>query len=186
MTSTPVDPIKTTRLILRPVVADDLPVFVEMYSNPDVVRYLYNDVVAADEIPTFMSRYMNGVVPSEGEWLSLAVEYQGEMMGLVSVCYSSAEHRQAEIGFTFSPRGQRHGFATEAAQRMLSWCFEELHVHRVVGRIEARNQRSEQVLKRLGMRKEAHLVQNEWVKGEWNDEVIYAITEPEWRALHAG
>ena len=62
MTSAPVDPIRTTRLILRPVVADDLPVFVEMYSNPDVVRYLYNDVVAADEIPTFMSRYMNGVV----------------------------------------------------------------------------------------------------------------------------
>jgi len=31
------------------------------------------------------------------------------------------------------------------------------------------------------MRKEAHLIQNEWVKGEWNDEIVYAITEPEWR-----
>jgi RimJ/RimL family protein N-acetyltransferase len=32
------------------------------------------------------------------------------------------------------------------------------------------------------MRREAHLRANEWVKGEWTDEMIYAITESEWRA----
>jgi RimJ/RimL family protein N-acetyltransferase len=31
------------------------------------------------------------------------------------------------------------------------------------------------------MRREAHLVQNEWVKGEWNDEIVCAILEDEWR-----
>ncbi len=28
---------------------------------------------------------------------------------------------------------------------------------------------------RLGMRKEAHFVQNEIVKGEWTDEIVYAM-----------
>jgi RimJ/RimL family protein N-acetyltransferase len=104
------------------------------------------------------------------------------VIGVVSICYRSAEHRQAEIGYTFKRRAHGHGYATEAAERMVTWCFDELKVHRVVGRIEARNIASERVLQRLGMRKEAHLIQNEWVKGEWNDEVVYAITEPEWRA----
>jgi RimJ/RimL family protein N-acetyltransferase len=36
------------------------------------------------------------------------------------------------------------------------------------------------VLERLGMRREAHLVQNEKVKGEWCDEVIYAMLRHEW------
>jgi RimJ/RimL family protein N-acetyltransferase len=30
------------------------------------------------------------------------------------------------------------------------------------------------------MRREAHLVQNEWVKGEWTDEAVYALLADEW------
>jgi RimJ/RimL family protein N-acetyltransferase len=30
------------------------------------------------------------------------------------------------------------------------------------------------------MRREAHLVENEFVKGEWTDELIYAILRREW------
>ncbi|WP_408631034.1 hypothetical protein [Micromonospora inositola] len=38
------------------------------------------------------------------------------------------------------------------------------------------------MLTRLGMRHEAHLVQNEFVKGEWVDEAVYALLAQEWRA----
>jgi RimJ/RimL family protein N-acetyltransferase len=33
----------------------------------------------------------------------------------------------------------------------------------------------------LGMRREAHFVENEFVKKEWQSEVVYAILESEWR-----
>ena len=55
-------------------------------------------------------------------------------------------------------------------------------MHRVVGRLDARNGPSARVLERLGMRREAHFVSNEYVKGEWTDEVVYALLEDEWRA----
>jgi RimJ/RimL family protein N-acetyltransferase len=32
------------------------------------------------------------------------------------------------------------------------------------------------------MRKEAQLVENEFVKGEWQSELVYALLEDEWRA----
>jgi RimJ/RimL family protein N-acetyltransferase len=32
------------------------------------------------------------------------------------------------------------------------------------------------------MRREGHLVENEYVKGEWTDEAIFAVLEDEWRA----
>jgi RimJ/RimL family protein N-acetyltransferase len=38
------------------------------------------------------------------------------------------------------------------------------------------------VLERLGMRREAHLIENEWGKGEWHSEAVYAILAQEWRA----
>jgi RimJ/RimL family protein N-acetyltransferase len=38
------------------------------------------------------------------------------------------------------------------------------------------------VLERLGMRREAHFVENAFVKGEWQSELVYALLEDEWRA----
>ncbi len=40
---------------------------------------------------------------------------------------------------------------------------------------------SARVLEKLGMRREAHLVENEWVKGEWQSELVYALLASEWR-----
>ena len=41
------------------------------------------------------------------------------------------------------------------------------------------------VLERLGMRREAHLVENEYFKGELTSEFDYAILEREWAARRA-
>ena len=30
------------------------------------------------------------------------------------------------------------------------------------------------------MRREAHLIENEWVKGEWTDEILFAMLSEEW------
>jgi len=35
------------------------------------------------------------------------------------------------------------------------------------------------------MRREAHLVSNEWFKGAWSDEVDLALLDSEWAAQHA-
>ena len=37
-------------------------------------------------------------------------------------------------------------------------------------------------LAQLGMRQEAYLRENEWFKGEWADEIDFAILADEWRA----
>ena len=36
------------------------------------------------------------------------------------------------------------------------------------------------------MRREAHLVENEWVKGEWQSELVYAILAREWTDASGG
>jgi RimJ/RimL family protein N-acetyltransferase len=55
----------------------------------------------------------------------------------------------------------------------------------VIGRLEARNGASARVLQRLGMRKEAELIENEYVKGEWQSEIVYALLDREWRGTTA-
>jgi RimJ/RimL family protein N-acetyltransferase len=36
------------------------------------------------------------------------------------------------------------------------------------------------------MRQEAHLVENEWFKGEWSDELVFGLLEREWRERDGG
>jgi RimJ/RimL family protein N-acetyltransferase len=72
------------------------------------------------------------------------------------------------------------GLATEGARAMLEIGFDLMGMHRIIARIEARNSGSAAVLERLGMRREALLVKNEWFKGEWSNEADYALLEEEW------
>ena len=91
-----------------------------------------------------------------------------------------ASTASGEIGFIFHPDHQGHGYATEAARALIAHAFEHYDLHRVSGRLEPRNGASARVLEKLGMRREGLLIENEWVKGEWQSEAIYALLAREW------
>jgi RimJ/RimL family protein N-acetyltransferase len=56
-------------------------------------------------------------------------------------------------------------------------------MHRIIGRLDARNTGSANLLKRLCLRQEAHFVRNEFIKGEWTDELVFALLADEWTEL---
>lgn len=64
---------------------------------------------------------------------------------------------------------------------MLERGFSEVGCHRIFARLDAANRGSIGVVERLGMRKEAHLRQNDRFNGEWGDEFIYALLNEEWQ-----
>jgi RimJ/RimL family protein N-acetyltransferase len=178
-------PIRTPRLILRPFAESDLDDLHAIQSRPEVARYLYWEARDREEVRLALLNMVRGwVLTAEGDVLALAVVLPatGTVIGDVILKWSSVAHRQGEIGYVFHPGYGGRGFATEAAAAMLALGFDSLRLHRIIGRIDGRNTASARVLERLGMRREAHFIQNEIVKGEWTDEVVYALTEDEWRA----
>jgi len=117
--------------------------------------------------------------------MNLAVELadDGVVAGDVGLAWMGDDHRQAEIGYKFLPAHRAHRLATEAASAMVDLAFPTLGAHRVCGRLDSRNTASARLLDRLGMRHEAHLVQDAWHKGDWADEVVYAVLADQW-AVH--
>ncbi len=176
-------PLETERLLLRPFGPDDLEALFAIQADESVARWLYNDPRTLVETRELLARKIGGAaLHGEGEWLSAAAVLRttGELVGDVSLHWASEAHGQGELGFVVHPEHQGRGYATEASRPLLDFAFGPLGLHRVIGRLEPRNTGSARVLEKLGMRREAHLVENEWIKGEWQSELVYAILAREW------
>ncbi len=165
---------------LRRLVTDDLAALHAIQSREDVTRWLYWEPRVLDEVREGLEGH---ITRSEDEGVVLAVEPRGGggLIGTVSLSVDAGNH-QGEIGFILHPDVQGRGYATEAARALLRVAFERYRLHRVCARLEPRNEASARVLERVGMRREALLVENEWVKGEWQSEAIYALLAREWES----
>jgi RimJ/RimL family protein N-acetyltransferase len=184
----PAYPIETERLYLRPFLPGDLDALVAIHGDPEVVRYLYFDVRGREELRGVLTEKARRIVLNKaGDTLNLAAVLRdtSELVGDVTLFWRSEEHRQGEVGYILHPAHGGRGYATEATHALLRVGFEDLGLHRIYGRLDARNTASARVLERVGMRREAHFVENEQVKGVWTDELVYAMLAREWRLRRA-
>ena len=179
---------ETERMRLRTYTDDDFDAFFDLHRREDVARYLPwypRDEEAAREA---LARHQKLTLEVEGQGLTLAGldKETGRLVGDFVLILRSVEHRRGEVGYALHPDFAGRGLATEGARVMLDIAFGRLDLRRVIGRVDARNHASARVLAKLGLRHEAHLVQNELFKGEWTDEDDFAILRDEWERLRAG
>lgn len=175
---------ETERMWLRTYTPDDYDQFLDLHRREDVARYLPwhpRDERAARDA---LERHQRLDVEADGQGLTLAgVDKETDrLVGDFVLILRSVEHRRAEVGYVLHPDFAGRGLATEGARHLLHIAFDRLEMRRVIARIDARNRASARVLTKLGMRHEAHLVQNELSKGEWSDEDDFAILRSEWEA----
>ncbi|GAA3097782.1 RimJ/RimL family protein N-acetyltransferase [Kribbella aluminosa] len=176
-------PIETDRLILRRYVETDYDDLLKLQSNPDVTRFLLYDVRTPEQVKEALTGRLADVpMDVDGQALTVAVILRdtGRHLGEVTLFLNSTEQRTGEIGYVFHPESHGHGYAAEASVELLRLGFEELGLHRIIARLDARNTGSVKLLQRLGLRQEAHFVQNEYLKGEWTDELVFAMLYTEW------
>ena len=84
---------------------------------------------------------------------------------------ADARAAQWEVRWILHPRHTGRGYAAEAAAAVVAAAFDRLGAHRVFARLDVENTASV----RLGMRREAHLVENDLDQdGRWGSEYVYA------------
>jgi RimJ/RimL family protein N-acetyltransferase len=175
--------IRTERLLLRRYRKGDLDRLAEIQSLPEVARFLYWEPRRLAEVEPQLAKRIAGTrLENDGDVVTLAVERleDGLLLGDATIFLRSVAHRQVEVGYTFHPDAGGHGYATEAARALVDLAFDELDAHRVFARTDARNTASAALLRRLGMRQEAHFREAEIFKGAWGDELVFATLADEW------
>jgi RimJ/RimL family protein N-acetyltransferase len=175
---------ETPRLRVRAFTDTDVAAFVAYRADPDVARYQsWSDYTEAEGRALVAS--MQGLEPgTPGEWCQLALEAKddGVLVGDLALHVDGDDPRQAEVGFTLAPAAQGRGYAAEALTGLLDHAFPAYGLHRVHAVTDALNAPAAALLERVGLRREAHLVENVWFKGAWGSEYLFAVLEREWES----
>jgi RimJ/RimL family protein N-acetyltransferase len=104
------------------------------------------------------------------------------LIGTCGIRRATADAQEAELGYELHPDYWGHGYATEAAWRMLAFGFETLRLQCVWAQCLAENRASGRVLERLGMRQERCQQQpHPWMQHRRWDHAVYTIDRAEWR-----
>jgi RimJ/RimL family protein N-acetyltransferase len=179
---TPALPVRTQRLELREFRPDDFDALLPFHSDPANVLYVPFEARTPEQMQAALDKKIAGTsLAAAGDHLDLAVTlHDGTVVGDLVVMLHAVEHGTVEAGWIFHPAHAGHGYATEAVRALFDLIFRDLQARRVVASVEARNTPSLRLCERVGMRQEAHLVENEIFKGELSSEIDFGVLSREW------
>ncbi|PXA80317.1 GNAT family N-acetyltransferase [Auritidibacter sp. NML120636] len=168
-------PLRTQRLRLRLHEQNDTGWLYQLYSQPEVARYLLDDPWTEEVTGRKIAdRLSKSDIGGECGAVALVIEHEGVPVGDVMLWLTDHQHRQAEIGWVLDPRVGGRGLATEAVRAVLALGFEHYGLHRITAQMDARNSASAALARRVGLRLEAHHIADWFSKGEWTDTLVFA------------
>lgn len=180
-------PLRTERLVLRPVVPADAPAIGAYCADPEVTRYLPFPALDADALAKRMERLVAATAPvGVSDFLALAVEHEGVLVGDLMLRFSAAHGEDqppsiAELGWVFAPEHGGRGFATEAARALVDLAFTTYPLHRLMAQLDPRNTASARLCARIGMRQEGHTREDYPDRdGSWSDTAVFGLLRREW------
>jgi RimJ/RimL family protein N-acetyltransferase len=148
----------TSRLVLRPFTEVDRAPFFALNTHPLVVESLGASPTPA-ESDAMISRY--GEELAREGWGFWAVEARTDgggfvgMVGLHRVSTALPCAPAVEVGWRLHPDHWGHGYASEAAKASLDFAFDEAGLDEVVAFATTVNTRSQAVMERIGMARDA-------------------------------
>ena len=173
------DTIQTKRLLLRPFRLTDVGNVFDYASNPEWGKYLTVPLpYTYRHAEQFVALRQLDDPAKEKAW---AVEFEGKPIGGISLRAKAEGYAVCELGWSIALPHWGKGFMTEVAATMRDTVFSKVpELHRLYARADLRNIGSWRVMEKTGMQREAILRQHANFRGEWVDEVWYAILRPEW------
>ncbi|WP_203788253.1 GNAT family N-acetyltransferase [Paractinoplanes rishiriensis] len=178
----------TERLTLRRFTSDDADLLIELDSDPAVMRYLSGGEPTAPEdvhqriLPNILAGYERwggdfGLFAAQDKdrgafvgWFLLRPERGGPL-------------DEVELGYRLRQAEWGKGYATEGSRAVLSKAFTELGVRLVWAETMSMNDRSQKVMKKLGMTMAGTLDTPPdmlMVEGSEHGGVRYEITKKQW------
>lgn len=118
---------------------------------------------------------------ANGTCIHFGIWHRGKLVGVVAPHTIRESNRSGEIGYWVGKDAEGQGIITRSCAAIIDYLVEVRKLNRIEARCVVSNQRSRQVMERLGMRHEGTLRQWEKIAQGYEDLLIYAVLASEWR-----
>ena len=148
--------LETARLIIRPFELQDAEEFHGIVSQPEVMRYLPEEVMSLDEVKSIISWLNDGYRKNTPECimkftLAVILKESGRLIGWCGLGPLDFSPSEIEIFYGLSSDYWGKGIATEAARAVLHYGFDTIGLDQIVAVTNAENVASIKVIQNLGL-----------------------------------
>jgi [ribosomal protein S5]-alanine N-acetyltransferase len=177
--------LETERLVLRDAQLSDADALIRYTTDPEVCRYMIWGPNTPEQTRDHLERRV-AALQAETERrafeLLIVEKATGEVIGGAGLRVKDSDDLDGSLGYVLARPSWGQGIMPEACAKLLEVGFGWFGLHRVWASTDAENLASQRVLEKLGMRREAHFVQDQLIKGRYRDTRVYALTESEYWA----
>jgi RimJ/RimL family protein N-acetyltransferase len=168
--------LQTSRLVLREFVPADAPAVHAYASDESVTRHTDWGPNSAEETEEFFREALNAATAQlRDSYLFAITMNQSPAIGCARLGIVSRADRVGDLGYVLSAEYWGQGIATEATQRLLTFGFDDLGLHRIFATCHPENIGSVRVLEKAGFQLEGRLREDKLVRGAYRDSLLYAI-----------
>ena len=163
-------------LLLRPSVPGDAEAIREVYSEPDIRRWMGWDDRPPDDAEARANIERAARAWEERTWAVFRIvdAATGKVVGGVNL--RLGDHRTGEISYFLRSSARGRGLATRAVRLVAGWAFDELGLERIELRVHPENEASRRVAARAGfMREGVERASRAWPDGSRFDSVVYSL-----------
>jgi len=174
--------IETDHLSLRTIALSDSEQVFKYRSDFKINQYQNWIPKTMSEVRDFIENKVSFEIDQPDTWHQLVIikKDSNELIGDIGIHFLDWDNYQVELGCTIDKQSHGKGYATEALRGTINYLFDKLNKRRIIASVDPRNQKSIQLMERLGFRKEAHHKESILINNEWIDDLIYAILAHEW------
>lgn len=176
-------PLKTDRVLLRQLREEDCDDFYTWASDPEVAQYVtWYAHSSPEETQGFIERIRNAYKHAKLAPWALIHRQDNRMIGLNGYCVWDTRHRSAELAYVLSKAYWGQGLITETTRALIDFGFQHMKLNRIYARCRIPNIGSARVMEKCGLIYEGTLREVAFVKNEYVDLKLYAITKKDWLA----
>lgn len=148
--------IETDRLLLRSWRDEDIQIIHAMIQDPEVSYYLKHTHLEEYTVIQKIAEAANSNIEKNGYgYFVCALKDTGEVVGFVGLNYTHLDAPYFPcytVSWIFGKKYWKRGYATEAAQTLISFGFEKCEMSRIFACTATGNIPSRNVMERIGMR----------------------------------
>lgn len=174
--------LETTRVIIRPMKAEDLQIFRSLAANKETWKYYYRDLSDENELKTWVDAAIQEKAEGRRMPFTIIDKDTKEVCGSTSYGNISFYDRRVEIGWSWlGPEYIGMGVNKHVKFALLSYAFEVMKMERVEAKTDVLSERAKGGLLKVGMIPEGVLRSHTLMhSGRRRDTIFFSILRSEW------